>query len=63
MKIEFNKSLNTNLISVAFIILGVITSSQLIKSIGFFALSGAITNWLAIHMLFEKKCRIYTAQA
>ncbi len=59
MKIEFNKSLNTNLISVAFIILGVIASSQLIKSIGFFALSGAITNWLAIHMLFEKVPYLY----
>ena len=29
------------------------------KSIGFFALSGAITNWLAIHMLFEKVPFLY----
>lgn len=29
------------------------------KSIGFFALSGAITNWLAIHMLFEKVPLLY----
>lgn len=27
---------------------------EIIKDIGLFALSGGITNWLAIHMLFEK---------
>ena len=25
-----------------------------LRSIGLFALSGALTNWLAVHMLFEK---------
>jgi uncharacterized membrane protein YheB (UPF0754 family) len=30
-----------------------------ILSIGYFALSGAITNWLAIHMLFEKVPGLY----
>jgi uncharacterized membrane protein YheB (UPF0754 family) len=30
-----------------------------IRSVGFFALSGAITNWLAIHMLFEKVPGLY----
>ena len=34
-------------------------SEDLIKSIGFFALSGAITNWLAIYMLFEKVPYLY----
>lgn len=56
MKKLLNKSFITNLISVVIIAIGYITPVQqdLIKSIGFFALSGAITNWLAIYMLFEK---------
>ena len=33
--------------------------ADLLKNIGFFALSGAITNWLAIHMLFEKIPLLY----
>ncbi|MGZ8163603.1 MAG: DUF445 domain-containing protein, partial [Methylobacter sp.] len=33
---------------------GYIFQQELIKSIGFFALSGAVTNWLAIYMLFEE---------
>ena len=51
-----NKSFITNFISVVIIGIGYISPIQqeLIKSIGFFALSGAITNWLAIYMLFEK---------
>ncbi|MEQ1531718.1 MAG: DUF445 family protein, partial [Methylococcales bacterium] len=32
---------------------------ELVKSIGYFALSGAITNWLAIYMLFEKVPFLY----
>lgn len=49
-----NKSLITNLIAIIVIILGYVLDCSLIKSAGLFALSGAITNWLAIHMLFEK---------
>ena len=51
-----NKSFITNFLSVVIIGIGYISPIQqeLIKSIGFFALSGAITNWLAIYMLFEK---------
>lgn len=30
-----------------------------IRSVGFFALSGAVTNWLAIHMLFERVPGLY----
>ena len=30
-----------------------------LRSIGFFALSGAVTNWLAVHMLFEKVPGLY----
>ena len=33
--------------------------ADLIKAIGFFALSGALTNWIAIHMLFEKVPLLY----
>ena len=33
--------------------------TDLIKAIGFFALSGALTNWIAIHMLFERVPFLY----
>ncbi len=57
-----NKSFVTNFVSIAIIALGYIISPEqpgLIKSVGFFALSGAVTNWLAIHMLFEKVPYLY----
>ncbi len=61
MKELLNKSFITNFISVVIIAVGYISPVQqdLIKSIGFFALSGAITNWLAIYMLFEKVPFLY----
>lgn len=61
MKKIFNKSFLTNLIALAIIATGYVcpVNSELMKSIGFFALSGAITNWLAIHMLFEKVPLLY----
>lgn len=59
MTIPFNKSFNTNLIAVVIILLGYLTGWTLLKSIGYFALSGALTNWLAIHMLFEKVPYLY----
>jgi uncharacterized membrane protein YheB (UPF0754 family) len=51
-----NKSLLTNCVSILFIIGGYFSPlyKDLLMTIGFFAFSGAITNWLAIHMLFEK---------
>ncbi|MDA7704929.1 DUF445 domain-containing protein [Rickettsiales bacterium] len=51
-----NKSLITNLIAIILIIIGYFfpICDNIILTIGIFALSGAITNWLAIHMLFEK---------
>ena len=52
----FNKSLTTNIAALA-IIAGSYLSpkyDEIIYLIGLFALSGGITNWLAIHMLFEK---------
>ena len=56
MKQIFNKSFLTNLIAFLIIVAGYLfpIESDLMKSVGFFALSGAITNWLAVHMLFEK---------
>lgn len=56
-----NKSFLTNLIAILIIAAGYLfpMESGLIKSVGFFALSGAITNWLAIHMLFEKVPLLY----
>ncbi len=61
MKRIFNKSFLTNLIAILIIATGYLcpVQSDLIKSIGFFALSGAITNWIAIHMLFEKVPLLY----
>ncbi len=56
-----NKSLGTNIIALLVIITGYLSPwlSEQILSVGFFALSGAITNWLAIHMLFEKVPFLY----
>lgn len=56
-----NKSITTNLVAVLLIIAGYFSPilSSLLLSIGYFALSGAITNWLAIHMLFEKVPGLY----
>lgn len=54
-----NKSVMTNLIALVVIILAYMSGSEFLKSVGFFALSGAITNWLAIHMLFEKVPFLY----
>ena len=56
-----NKSFLTNFIALVIIAIAYVSPyySDLLKSIGFFALSGAITNWLAIHMLFEKVPFLY----
>ncbi|MCX7067648.1 MAG: DUF445 domain-containing protein [Methylococcales bacterium] len=59
MKKLCNKSVITNFTAVIIIVIGYIFSAPFIKSIGFFALSGAITNWLAIYMLFEKVPYLY----
>ena len=54
-----NMSLTTNLLSSLCVITGAILSNHIIFNTGLFALSGAITNWLAIHMLFEKVPGLY----
>ena len=56
-----NKSLLTNIIALLISIVGYFSPvhSDLIFMTGVFALSGGITNWLAIHMLFEKVPLLY----
>ncbi len=56
-----NKSLVTNLLSTLIIIIGFLyrDNHPFIIITGVFALSGSLTNWLAIHMLFEKVPLLY----
>ena len=54
-----NKSLITNIISALLVGAGIILQNNIILTVGLFALSGAVTNWLAIHMLFEKVPFLY----
>ena len=56
-----NKSLITNLISTLIILIGFLLKDEFsfILVIGVFALSGSITNLLAIHMLFDKVPFLY----
>lgn len=54
-----NKSFITNSLAVLVVITGLLIKNELVLTIGLFALSGAITNWLAIHMLFEKVPGLY----
>ncbi|MGS0724497.1 DUF445 domain-containing protein, partial [Shewanella sp. 30m-9] len=43
-----NKSVLTNLIAAIFMLVGYVLQQQIVMTIGLFALSGALTNWLAI---------------
>ncbi len=54
-----NKSLVTNLIALSLIAIGYLMPNETIFAVGIFAFSGALTNWLAIHMLFEKVPGLY----
>ncbi len=56
-----NKSLVTNVITLLIIAGGYFSPyyRDQILSLGFFAFSGAITNWLAVYMLFEKVPGLY----
>tara|TARA_R110000772_G_scaffold90923_4_gene187285 strand:- start:702 stop:1415 length:714 start_codon:yes stop_codon:yes gene_type:complete len=52
-----DKALLTNLLAVSIVVIGLFLETELqavVLNTGLFALSGAFTNWLAIHMLFEK---------
>ena len=54
-----NKSLLTNILALALLAGGYQTNNTIAYYAGLFAFSGAITNWLAIHMLFEKVPGLY----
>ncbi|MCH8536751.1 MAG: DUF445 domain-containing protein [Alkalimonas sp.] len=54
-----NKSVVTNLCAVILTIAGWALSQPWLLTVGLFALSGALTNWLAVHMLFEKVPGLY----
>ncbi|MCB0092495.1 MAG: hypothetical protein KDE54_31625, partial [Caldilineaceae bacterium] len=56
-----NKSVATNLIALALCMVGYFTPvyGEPILMTGLFALSGGVTNWLAIYMLFEKVPFLY----
>ena len=56
-----NKSLLTNIIAACVTIIGYFSPiyGEAISMVGIFALSGGVTNWLAIYMLFDKIPFIY----
>ena len=56
-----NKSLTTNILALSLTIYGMLSPiySTEIFIVGLFALSGGLTNWLAIYMLFEKVPFLY----
>ncbi len=54
-----NKSFITNLIALFATLAGYFLNHALLYTIGLFALSGAFTNWIAVHMLFEKVPFLY----
>ena len=54
-----NKSFVTNIISLILLGAGYYSQNTIVMYAGLFAFSGAITNWLAIHMLFEKVPGLY----
>ena len=59
---KINKSLVSNLIASAIIALGVTLDGPFqiyVLNTGLFALSGGVTNWLAVHMLFERVPGLY----
>lgn len=56
---RLNKSLVTNLLAAALVVVGYLMHSAIVLNVGLFALSGAITNWVAVYMLFEKIPGLY----
>ncbi len=54
-----NKSSVTNLVALILMLVGYVINHHIVFTMGLFALSGAITNWLAVHMLFEKIPGLY----
>ena len=57
---KMNKSVLTNLTAILIIFIGLFPIyNEIIFFTGLFALSGSITNWLAVYMLFDKVPFIY----
>ncbi|MFT5133611.1 MAG: uncharacterized membrane protein YheB (UPF0754 family) [Gammaproteobacteria bacterium] len=56
---KLNKSFVTNALAALLMLAGGFLSNEITLTIGLFALSGALTNWLAVHMLFEKVPGLY----
>lgn len=56
---KFDKALLTHIISLLFLLTGYYLNIASLYAIGAFAISGSITNSLAIHMLFEKVPLLY----
>ncbi len=54
-----NKSLITNILAIVLLVAGYVLNQPIVTNAGLFAFSGAITNWLAVHMLFEKVPGLY----
>ena len=54
-----NKSVMTNLLALLCALGGYFLDHAILFTVGLFALSGAVTNWLAVHMLFEKVPGLY----
>ena len=56
-----NKSIATNLIALGVTLAGLFVPQHgdIVFMTGLFALSGGVTNWLAVHMLFEKVPLLY----
>ena len=54
-----NKSLITNLLALIISVAGYLLNIEELFMIGLFALSGAVTNAIAVHMLFEKVPFLY----
>ena len=56
-----NKSILTNIVALIITLIGIINpfENSLLIMIGLFSLSGGITNWIAIHMLFEQVPFVY----
>ena len=59
---QSNKSLTTNVLAAACLGTGYLLPEPYrspVTNMGLFALSGAVTNWIAIHMLFERVPGLY----
>jgi len=54
-----NKSVLSNLLALTVAIAGFLLENELLFMVGLFALSGALTNAIAVHMLFEKVPLLY----